>query len=111
MAYKSEPKSPVSLSELREIAKEEAAISLNGQSVSVSGDFRMLSQELGRDWLKPDEPKKIVSRIAKKVREATRRAVAENSDEPGHTPKELKEGERAFIESVRARVEELAARN
>lgn len=73
MFYKSEPKSPVTLSELREIAKEEAATSLNGQFVSVGVDLRILSQELGRDWLKPGEHKVILSRLARKVREATER--------------------------------------
>jgi len=106
MSYKTiEAQSPVSLSEIRSLVKEEASFSLNGQSNSARVAIQLFGERIGRNWLKPHEPEVIMTDLFESVRQATQRAIAEKGLK-GAERHELLRGMETFIRNVRTRVEE-----
>jgi len=105
---KIEAQSPVTLSEICDLVKEEASFSLNGQSNTARVAIQLFGERIGRNWLKPEEPEIIMADLFEKVRQATRRAIAEKGLR-GAERREFLGGMETFIKNVRARVERMAA--
>ncbi|MBN2096349.1 hypothetical protein JW752_03015 [Candidatus Peregrinibacteria bacterium] len=107
MSYRTKvTQSPVTLSQIRSLVKEEASLSLNGQSNSARVSIQLFGERIGRNWLKPEEPAEIMIRLFESVRSATERAIREKGLK-GAERRELLSGVETFIGNVRTRVKEM----